>query len=70
MLYDVNVNGKLVATVGPTELEHVSVSVSTSSHDGGMPFLIASGMSPRTEVEGKYIQPGLRINYLKVIGSK
>ncbi|MGB7934359.1 MAG: ClpX C4-type zinc finger protein [Gammaproteobacteria bacterium] len=49
MLYDVIVNGKLVATVGPTELEHVSVSVSTSSHVGGIPFLMASGMSPQTE---------------------
>ncbi len=52
MLYDVIVNGKLIATVGPTELEHLSISVSTSSHDGGIPFIMANGMSPRTE-DGK-----------------
>ena len=49
MLYDVIVDGKLVATVGSTDLEHLSISVSTSSHDGGVPFIMANGMSPRTE---------------------
>ena len=52
MLYDVIINGELVATVGPTELEHLSISVSTSSHDGGVPFIIASGMSSRS-ADGK-----------------
>ncbi len=54
MLYDIIINGKLVATVGPTELEHLSISMSTSSHDGGVPFIIASGMSPRTD-DGRQI---------------
>ncbi len=49
MLFDVIINGKLAATVGPSELDNLSISVSTSSHDGGKPFLMAAGMCPRTE---------------------
>ena len=49
MFYDVIINGELVATVGPTDLEHLSISVSTSSHDGRVPFIMASGMSPRSD---------------------
>ncbi len=49
MLYDVLINGKLAATVGPTDLAHLSISVSTSDCDGGRPFLTASGMSRPAE---------------------
>nr|CAP48905.1 putative integron gene cassette protein [uncultured bacterium] len=48
MFYDIMINGELVATVGPSDLEQLSISVSTSLRESS-PFLMANGMSPLAE---------------------
>jgi hypothetical protein len=48
MLYDIFVNEKLLATIGPSTLQHLSVSVSTSGEDDET-FLFANGFSDITE---------------------
>lgn len=47
MFYDIYLNGKKVATVGPTTMEHLSVSVSTTQDEE--PVLSSSGLSTLRE---------------------
>ena len=55
MFYDIMINGELVATVGPSDLEQLSISVSTSMRESS-PFLMANGMSPLAE-DGRQTYP-------------
>ena len=48
MYYDIYINEEKVATVGPGDLEHLHISVSSSKQENE-PFLSASGMAEISE---------------------
>ena len=48
MLYDIYVNEEKVATVGPADLEHFHISVSSSNRENE-PFLSANGMTEKSK---------------------
>ena len=48
MYYEIFRNNIKVATVGPTDSQHISISVSTTEKEGN-PFIMANGMSEVNE---------------------